>query len=69
MREPSVCHKVSIRKREDPGNECFVWLPLLFSAVVIWRNSTCFLGAINLQGKESCINEEELNEVLENTLN
>ena len=28
-----------------------VWRPLLFSAVVIWRISTCFLGAINLQGK------------------
>ena len=22
MREPSVCHMVSIRKGEDPGNEC-----------------------------------------------
>ena len=29
-----------------------VWRPLLFSAVVIWRISTCFLGAINLQGTE-----------------
>ena len=29
-----------------------VWRPLLFSSVVIWRISTCFLGAINLQGKE-----------------
>jgi len=30
----------------------YVWRPLLFSAVVIWRISTCFLSAINLQGKE-----------------
>ena len=29
-----------------------VWRPLLFSAVVIWRISTYFLGAINLQDKE-----------------
>ena len=32
----------------------YVRRPLLFSAVVIWRISTrfCFLGGINLQGKE-----------------
>ena len=49
---------VSIRKREDPGNETLgmsvcVWRLLLVSGVVSWRIiSTCFLGAINLQGKE-----------------
>ena len=37
---------VSIRKREDPGNEC------LCAAAIIRIISTCFLGAINLQGKE-----------------
>ena len=36
----------------DPGSVC-VWRPLLVSGVVSWRIiSTCFLGAINLQGKE-----------------
>ena len=45
-REPSVCHMVSIRKREDPGNEC------LSVAAITRLISTCFLGAINLQGKE-----------------
>ena len=35
-----------------PRMSVCVWRPLLFSAVVIWRISTSFLGAINLQGKE-----------------
>ena len=52
---------VSIRKREDAGNETLgmsvcVWRPIHVSGVVTWRItsviSTCFLGAINLQGKE-----------------
>ena len=58
IREPSVCDVVSVGKREDTGNETLgmsvcVWRPLLVSGVVSWRIiSTCFLGAINLQGKE-----------------
>ena len=34
----SVCHMVSIRKREDPGNECLCkgGHLILFSAVAIW---------------------------------
>ena len=55
-REPSVCHVVSIKKREDAGNETLgmsvcVWWPfdVSFRSRII---STCFLGAINLQGKE-----------------
>ena len=55
-REPSVCHVVSIKKREDPGNETLgmsvcVWRPFHVS-VTSRIISTCFLGAINLQGKE-----------------
>ena len=34
------------------GMSVCVWRPLLFSAVVIWRISIGFLGAINVQGKE-----------------
>ena len=52
---PSVCHVVSIRKRENHGNECLciAAISLFGPGVVIWRIiSTCFLGAINLQGKE-----------------
>ena len=38
IREPSVCDVISIRKREDPGNENLgmsvcVWRPLLVSRV------------------------------------
>ena len=62
-REPSVCHVVSIKKREDPGNETLgmsvcVWRPFHVS-VTSRIISTCFLGTINLQGKEkylaSCV--------------
>ena len=53
IREPSLCDLVSIRKREDPGNECLCVVALFDSGVVIWRIiSTCFLAAISLQGKE-----------------
>ena len=55
-REASACHVVSIKKREDPGNETLgmsvcVWRPfhVSVSSRII---PTCFLGAINLQGKE-----------------
>ena len=58
------CHVVSMRKREDLGISVCVWRPSVFSVVVIWRISTCFLGAINLHGKESRMNEEKLSEVL-----
>ena len=57
-RELNVCHVVSIRKREDTRNETqgmsvCVCRPSQVSVVVRWRIiSTCFLGAINLQGKE-----------------
>ena len=45
---------MSIRKREDPGNECLCVVAItLESGVVSWRIiSTCFLAAISLQGKE-----------------
>ena len=51
IREPSVCDVVSIRKREDPGNECLCVEAI--TRLACWRIiSTCFLMAVNLQGRE-----------------
>ena len=64
MREPSVVTWSLLERERTLGMSVCVWQPLLFSSVVIWQILTCFLGAINLQGKESRINEKKLSEVL-----
>ena len=63
IQEPRLCDLVSIRKREDPGyealgmqwdlgNECCVAAIRVLSVGDLFQNtSTCFPGAINLQGK------------------